>query len=153
MKIKKWGEMTEEQYIELRLQNQINWYDKKSAKQKRWFYMLKMVTVSATALIPFFSIGVKAQVVSVWITAALGVIATLSEGGLSLGKFHEKWIQYRSTSEQLKHELNAYITASGVYSAGSAPDNFDQLVTRVENLISNENTNWTMVNKTEEGKK
>jgi len=63
-----------------------------------------------------------------------------------LHKYHENWIQYRTTCELLKHEKYLYLTRSGGY-AGNKP--FNQLVVRCESIISSENVDWAQLHKSE----
>jgi hypothetical protein len=52
---------------------------------------------------------------------------------------NEKWIEYRTTTETLKHEKYLYFTNSLPY---ANDDTFVLLVERVERLISKENSRW-----------
>ena len=62
--------------------------------------------------------------------------------GLSvLLKFQEKWTEYRTTSEILKHEKFLFITKAGSY--GNEEESFKLFVRRIENLISKENSAWS----------
>ena len=64
-------------------------------------------------------------------------------------KFQEKWSEYRTTSETLKHEKYLYETKSGPYD-NERTDNFKSFVVRIENLISKENSSWSQyINKKE----
>ena len=63
--------------------------------------------------------------------------------GLSaLFKYHENWIEYRITSETLKHEKYLFQAKCSPY---DNEDAFCKLVQRVERLISKENTQWSRV--------
>src|SRR5436190_17711783 len=80
-----------------RLQDQIEWYDKKSASNQKAFKYLKICSILAAALIPAFaSIGRFSGV-----TAALGVFIVVLEGLQQLNQYHANWISYRSTCEAL----------------------------------------------------
>jgi hypothetical protein len=73
------------------------------------------------------------------------VIAIAAATG-SLFKYHENWIQYRATSEALKHEKFLFLGRSSPYDGNDA---LPVLVQRVEQLISKENSNWTVAVKSE----
>lgn len=62
-----------------------------------------------------------------------------------MNKYHENWIQYRSTAEILKHEKFLYLTRSGGYKNSSA--SFNELVERCESIISSENVDWVQLHK------
>lgn len=139
--------MQANEYIKNRLDDQINWYDKKSATQKKWYYLSKLITLICTASIPVISVAFRHQSFTVVITASIAAIATVTEGILTLTKWHEKWIAYRSNAEALKHEKFSYLTSSGPYSDMSEEERLHTLVDRTENIISNENTNWASLGK------
>jgi Protein of unknown function (DUF4231) len=44
-----------EEYIEQRINDQIGWYDRKSATNKHWFKRLRFAEIVAAATIPFLS--------------------------------------------------------------------------------------------------
>jgi len=133
--------MNEEEYISHRLDGQINWYDKKSQWNQQWYKKLKAAEIFMAVLIPFLvgyitetAPGVKFAV------GFLGVIIAVIAGLVSLYKFQENWIEYRTTAESLKHEKYLYLTKTGPYDGGNA---FNKFVESVENMISKENTKWT----------
>ena len=139
--------MDSNEYFQKRLNNQISWYDKKSTIQKRFYYIAKTIVIVCTASIPVISIIFRSHIVSNIISGMLALIATISDGILSLTNWHEKWIMYRSNAEALKHEKYSYLTSSGFYANLSEQDKFLNLVNRTENIISNENTNWASLGK------
>jgi len=81
-----------------------------------------------------FILKIAAGVMSI----VIGIIA----GILIAFKFHEKWIQYRTTCENLKHEKYLFTTNAGIY---SQEQNFSTFVERVEFIISKENSDWTQI--------
>lgn len=132
--------MTEEEYINDRLNDQINWYSGKSQTNQKWFKRLRLLEIVAAAIIPFLAgIGTSIPYYSI-IIGGLGVIIAVSAGLSALYKFHENWIEYRTTSETLKHEKYLYQAKCSPY---NSEDAFCRLVQRVEGLISKENTQWS----------
>jgi hypothetical protein len=117
------------------LQDQIEWYDRKSLFNQRRFKMFKMASIVAAALIPALSAWAP-----VWVTSALGVLIVVLEGLQQLNKYHENWIAYRSTCEQLKHEKFLYLATAGIY--GAASDGHALLAERIESLVSQEHAKW-----------
>lgn len=63
-----------------RLDDQINWYDRKSTVSKRYFYALKLVTIVAAALIPLLAALPVDREFSRAATAALGALIVVIEG-------------------------------------------------------------------------
>lgn len=142
--------MTDTDYIENRLNNQIDWYDKKSQSCQKKYKNLKVLQIIFAALIPFLAALVLDHNFLIYIVSALGVLVTIFEGILSLNKYHENWIEYRSICETLQREKNMYLGKAGVYSEG---ESFVTLVERIETIISKENINWANLNHNENGGK
>lgn len=134
----------EKQYFKERVDDQINWYDKKSSINKKWFTRLRTIQIILSAAIPVLvSLITKIHFIPL-IISIIGATVTVLESTASLFKFHENWIEYRTTAEQLKHEKYAYINSSGVYQNDKGK--FNLLVTRCENIFSSESVNWTNIN-------
>jgi len=138
-------QLTSSDYLEQRLDNQIDWYSDKSSRCKVWYRSLRIIEIVAAAIIPLLS-GMDNLLYSNWIIGGLGMLIAISAATGSLFKYHENWIQYRATSEALKHEKFLFLGGSAPYDEENA---FQLLVQRVEGLISKENTNWTVAVKSE----
>lgn len=136
--------MTEEEYITQRLEDQIDWYSKKSSSCQIKYKALRLVEIIAAAFIPFVSGMGEKVLYGQWVVGSLGVMIAISAAAGTLFKYHENWIQYRITSEQLKHEKFLFSAHSGPY---EDPARFQMLVQRVETLISKEATTWAQVTK------
>lgn len=120
-----------------RLDQQIAWYDRKSASAKRWYHYLKVSQIVIAAAIP---VGAAADAPSL-VAAVLGSLIVVLEGIQQLFQFHSNWTTYRSTCEALKHEKYLYEGAAGPYA--EAPDRDARLAERVEGLVSQEHAAWT----------
>ena len=119
-----------------RLEDQISWYDRKSANSRRWHYRLKVATLICAGVIP-----VTAAVGSpAYVAGTLGVFVVLFEGVQQLFQFHQNWVSYRATCESLKHEKFLYFALAGSYANADHP--LRLLAERVEGLVSSENTKW-----------
>jgi len=138
-------QLTSSDYLEQRLDNQIDLYSDKSSRCKVWYRSLRIIEFVAAAIIPLLS-GMDNLLYSNWIIGGLGMLIAISAATGSLFKYHENWIQYRATSEALKHEKFLFLGGSAPYDEENA---FQLLVQRVEGLISKENTNWTVTVKSE----
>jgi len=117
-----------------RLEDQLQWYDKKSTWNKTVYKQLKLL-----ALVIAVSIPLAALTGFVKITAVLGALIAFLEGLQQLNQYHDNWISYRSTAEALKHEKFLYLANAGPY-AGDTPDTV--LADRVESLVSQEHAKW-----------
>jgi hypothetical protein len=132
--------MNEEEYLNDRLNDQIDWYDKKSQTSQKWFKRLRLLEIVAATIIPFIAgTGQNIPYYSI-IISLLGVMIAISAGLSALYKYHENWIEYRTISETLKHEKYLFQAKCSPYDCDEA---FCKLVQRVEGLISKENTQWS----------
>lgn len=125
-----------------RLEDQIDWYDRKSQSNQKTFKRIKIVEISAAALIPFLSAFNRVPQLA-FISGGLGVVITVLEGLLHLNQYEQNWITYRSTCETLKHEKFVYLAKAGPY-AGS-PDPYALLADRIESVVSQEHAKWASV--------
>ncbi len=140
--------MNEEEYLEQRVDNQIGWYDSKGGRNKKMFNGLKIVEIIVALSIPLFVNFIPEELSSKFIVSFLGVIIAAIAGIISLMKYQENWLEYRTTAESLKHEKYLFVTKSGQYGDKQA---FGRFVERIENLISKENSKWAEFIKTEAG--
>ena len=132
--------MNQEEYMKDRVDNQIDWYDKKSAFNQKWFKRLQVIAILSASTIPFlagYSSG-KDETIRVCI-GILGLMVAAITAALSLYKFQEHWLEYRTTCESLRHEKYLYLTQTVPY---NVEDAFSTFVQRIESLISKENTDW-----------
>ncbi len=136
--------MTDADYIKDRLENQISWYDRRSARSKTWFYALSLgqaIVASAIAIVSAVSEKPDRSVLVV--LATMGGITAVTTSVLGLLKFQEDWLSYRSTCEALKKEKFFFLACAGPYT--DETKRFETLVERVESLISREHTSWAQM--------
>lgn len=122
-----------------RLEDQIDWYDRKSRAAQRTFKRIKVIEIFSAAIIPLLS-GITIPYDKL-IIAGLGVLITILEGFLHLNQYQQLWGTYRSTCEALKHEKFVYLAKAGPYT--TAPDAHVMLAERVESLVSQEHAQWS----------
>ena len=101
------------EYINDRLNNQIEWYDKKSQHHQRWFKLLKSTEIILGVLIPIISYFAHDNFKIYSVILSSGIL--LCEGMISLFNHQKNWIEYRKTSELLKQEKYMYCFKSGIY--------------------------------------
>jgi Protein of unknown function (DUF4231) len=133
--------MTPEEYIEARLDQQIHWYSAKSRSNQIWFKFLRLLEIVFASASPFLVSQITEDTsVLKMIVGAMGVCVAAIAGIVSLYRFQENWIEYRSTAESLKHEKFLFLTKSPPY---ESENSYHAFVSNVESLISKENTNWS----------
>lgn len=120
-----------------RLEEQIEWYDRKSQYNQRWFKGLKICQLIIAAAIPFAA-GVSAPV---WVAGGGGALIVVLEGLQQLQQYQQNWTIYRATCERLKHERFLFLAHAGSYAAVKDPEVL--LAERVEGLVSQEHAAWS----------
>lgn len=135
--------MNEEQFLKERVDDQINWYDKKSQFNQRWYKWLRVGEIVAAAAIPFLAgyMSDKNPAIQV-VVGFLGCIIATIAGIVALYQFQENWVEYRTTCESLRHEKYLFLTQTEPYNVDNP---FALFVQRVESLVSTENTKWTQL--------
>ena len=127
-----------------RLEDQIGWYDKKSASNQSWFKRIKIIELIAAALIPllagFSTTSPQYTTYYAIITGSLGALIVLLESVQGLYQFQSNWISYRSSCEGLRHEKYLWLAKAGHYADAKEPDRM--LAERVESIVSTEHAKW-----------
>ena len=131
--------MNIQNYLNDRVENQIHYYEGKSALNKQYYLFFKITQLTAATLLPFFSVFLSDYSWMKYVIAFLGSVVTILEGVLATGKYHEKWIIYRSTGETLRQEKFLYMMQAGNY---TGPDAVQQFVNKIEFSLSKENVGW-----------
>ena len=119
-----------------RLEEQIDWYDRESSENQRWFKGLKIVQIVTAAAIPVAA----AASAPLAVLGGGGALIVVLEGLQQLQQYQENWISYRSTCERLRAERFLFLSEAGPYAGAPVPDGL--LAVRVEALVSQENSAW-----------
>lgn len=132
-------------YIEERVNPQIAWYDNKSLRCQKIYKRIQVSEIILAAIIPLLSGYVTYHWVIPFIIGLIGVSITIMESITKLNKYHELWIEYRTTCELLKYQKYLYETKSSPYNDGD--DTIENIfVKNIEQIISSENNQWKIVN-------
>ncbi len=132
--------ISQDDYFKDRLDNQIDWYDKKSIQSQKWFKRLQVIVIVSSATIPFLSGYMDETTLYLKIIVGLlGLVIAAITAVLGLYQFQENWLEYRTTCETLRHEKYLFLAKAPPY---NEKEPFLLLVERIEGLISKENTNW-----------
>lgn len=132
---------TEEEYLQTRVLDQTKWYDDKSKTNKMWFLYLKITEIILSLFIPFLSAYINSSTSPLKIIVGiLGIMVAAIAGIITLIKFQENWIEYRTVAESLKLEKFLFLSKAGPYKEAS--DTFPFFVERFESLISTSTKKW-----------
>jgi hypothetical protein len=124
----------------VRLNDQLGWYDHKSAVNQKRYQQIQAALIILATFIPVFSlIGVAW---GRWITAILGASVAILAGLQQLGAYNDLWTTYRATAEQLRHEMFLFLAQSGPYRSLQGEEALRLLAERVEERVSTEHATW-----------
>lgn len=141
-----------EEYIKTRVDSEIQWYSKKSKHCQRMYKGFQIVEIILASSIPLISAYSERSSVIAFIVGLFGAIIAIIESITKLYKYHENWIQYRTTCELLKYQKYLYLTQSYPYNNGD--ETIENIfVKNIEAIISSENNHWKSMNMGEENKK
>lgn len=132
------------EYIEQRVEDQVNWMNGKSKRNKKRFYFFTVFQLIISALIPWLAsinFDTGKPVLSLLI-GGIGVLVVVTTGILSVGKYHENWIRYRSCTEKMISHKFKYLTGAMPYNTDNS---FELFVMNIESLLSEENISWAKV--------
>jgi len=103
-------------YLSSRVDDQINWYNKKSAIYQNRYKFLKVLVIVLSVSIPFLVGLIEGANDYLKIVVGIGgVLIAMIEGILSLFRYQDLWLQYRLTSETLQREKILFLTQAGPY--------------------------------------
>lgn len=135
--------INETEYLEQRLDDQINWYGRKSASNQAAYKRLRLIEIIAAASIPLLAgysqiSGHVGMTIGI-IIGVIGLIVAVIAGIVNLYRFQENWNEYRASAESLKQEKYLYLARVEPYDSEQP---FELLVQRVEGLLKSETTGW-----------
>lgn len=136
-KLRKYGSLTQEEYIDERLNQFREWYDKKATRAKKLYQWMRATTVIGGAIVPIL-INLQIEKIDI-ITTLISFIVVVFISLESVFHFREQWKNYRATEQLLAKEYFNFVSAEGPYRNKNDKEAFLFFVERVENAISSEN--------------
>jgi hypothetical protein len=124
----------------VRLNDQLEWYDHKSAVNQQRYKQIQAAQIILATSIPVFSL-----IANYWgrlIMAILGASVAILAGFQQLGNYNDLWTTYRATAEQLRHEKFLFLAQSGPYRTVQGKEALRLLAERVEERVSTEHAKW-----------
>ena len=86
-----------DEYFQVHLNGQREWYSQKASSYKRWGQHLSVVIIASGSLVSvvqLLPVDAGARWVTI-LTACLGLVITLAKGVDRIGKFEESWVSFR----------------------------------------------------------
>ena len=131
-----------EAYIHQRLEDQIDYYEKKSSQNKKVYYALSIAAISANAMIPVVSVFLLSATIPKLIITLLSAVAAMVSSILILFNARELWAKYRLNASRLQAFRLQYYTRSGIFAGMDDEQAFLRLVEVSEQQMQEENSDW-----------
>ena len=133
--------MLAENYLKDRVDNQIEWYNKNSSKNKFYYTTTKVVLTISAAIIPALTAymdnnNIVIQISIGFLSVLMAILANLN----GIFRFKENWVLYRNMCELLQIEKQLYIADAGKYKTSKDKD--ARFVESIEGLLKNESLQW-----------
>jgi Protein of unknown function (DUF4231) len=135
-----------DQYIETRVKQYQQWYDRKAVSCKNRYLRMRAFTVVAGGVVPVL-VNVEASInnlvgfpVTKAIITVVSLLVVVTVSLESVFHYREQWKNYRSTEQLLGHEQFEFLTGVGPYKEATPEKAFQLFVERVEDAISSENS-------------
>jgi len=124
-----------DKYLKERFEPEVKWYDTKSMHNQKWAKIYQVAIIILSVTTPVFAASEFK-----WLTLISSVALSIAVGVLKYCKFEELWQSYRTTCETLKKEKILFDSKISPYD--KCDDPMKMFITRVESMISKENTSW-----------
>ena len=126
-----------ENYLKDRYEREIRWYDRRAVQNQIAYRLTQAYAIAAAVAVPVL---LRVDDMNLLVISALAGSIAGVQGVSALCKFHETWLNYRTTAETIRKEIHFY--RAGIDEYATANDTKALFVKRVESLISRENTMW-----------
>jgi hypothetical protein len=134
-----------DEFMSSRYDDQLKWYSEKSRWNKKMHIVTKICILVASGIVTLLAGLSSSQSLTSLVIFIFSLLVVIIESVSLTYRFHDNWLNYRTTAEALKKEVVFFKTRAGPYQA-SGPDAAEQrFVDRVEELISRENKVWRLV--------
>jgi hypothetical protein len=139
--------ITPEAYLSERIDEQLDWLNKASKRNKNQFVRLRILEIVLGSFVAVASPLMGNHTWAKWVIPLSGAGIAISGSVLALNRNQENWVRYRTLVEQLKREKFLFLSGVAPYEKGEAA--FTQFVRTVEDLMTQERTSW--VRRAQEG--
>jgi Protein of unknown function (DUF4231) len=129
-----------------RAEYEIAWYERHATTSRLAYCTIKILQILLAAFVPVAA-GLSAPKL---VTGSLGGLVVVLEGVQQLFRFHDNWVRYRQTNEDMLREKYLYAAAAGDYAATPTPRRL--LAERIEALASREAHQWINLQNTQDTK-
>jgi hypothetical protein len=126
-------------YLQVRVDEQIQWFAKQSKYNKYFYYTFKLILTASAVVLPALTSYVDIDGMKVLI-GLFSIITAFLANINSLFNFKDKWLIYRSAAETLRSEKFSFEAGSGRYK--EIADKNTLLVDTIEGYLHKVNAQW-----------
>ena len=126
-----------------RYNDQMSWYDKKSALYKKLHIASQATLIILSAATPALILFQEWDLRSFAIVASTSVTAIVALAAKF--KIHETWIVYRGAAEAMRREYSLYSCQAGDYHGADGRD--QRFIEKIEEIAASEHAEWTALKK------
>jgi hypothetical protein len=129
------------EYLDQRVNAQIDWYENKAAMNKRIYTKLQVASIICGSLVPILTVVTfdRAEFVIRLLIALLGSSVAVISAVTTLHKFEDNWVKYRTAAQLLTREKQFMLTQTKPYNSENA---FTIFVQNCEAILAAENSQW-----------
>lgn len=134
-----------EDYLKTRINDQIAWYERKSSWNKNAYNRMQVASILFGSAIPILTVFEGDVATNQWIRfliAFLGGGVAFISAVVSLYKYEENWVKYRTAAQLLTREKNLFLTQTTPYTTDTA---FALFVQNCEAIMAAENSEWNQM--------
>jgi hypothetical protein len=136
-----------EEYLNERVDEQIEWMSHKANNNKGSYRILRLLQISLGIVVSAVGSYATTWDYGPQLLTCIGALISLASAWETVNDYQNNWIRYRRTKEDLERERLLYRTASGPYRSSSsdgdeAEASFTLFVSRVEALLGQEVDQW-----------
>jgi hypothetical protein len=142
----------QDDYVNGRLQEQLDYHSSVSKENKNKFYAYQVVIILTGTIIPIVNVIAPVGDLLRLISSILGGIIIVVTALMQLHKYQENWILFRSTQELLKREKFLYLNDAGDYAGLDPEEKKRLLVERIESMVSSETSKYFTVHKPDQSR-
>lgn len=133
-----------EEYLKTRVNDQIKWYERKASSNKNAYKRSQVLSILCGAAIPILTVFESEAAIAIMrpLIALLGGGVAVLSAIVSLYKFQEYWVKYRTAAQLLQREKNLFLTQTEPYNSERA---FPLFVQNCEAIMAAENSEWSQM--------
>lgn len=129
------------EYME-HIKGQIEYFDRKSIKEKRRYYLFSIIALVSNAVIPILSTFSSMPSPYKQIVAILSTIAAIANGLVLITNSGKNWKHYRDCFTDLSAVTRAYMAGAADFGGKDEEEAFALYAEKCEAVLKNDRESW-----------